>query len=397
MKLTTQLLAVSSISLRSLPSRAASSLVIVIGTMGVVFVLLSVLAFSTGLADSLNATGRADRAIVLHQQAANEIGSSLAHDSVATILDAPGIAKDSAHRAIASAEAIASVNLPRLDNGKLSALTLRGVSLDQLLQLRPELHLVKGRMFSSGLREIIVGKAASERYAGLSIGDQPKFGGNQWTVVGIFDSGGGAHDSEVLGDIDTALAAYQRTTYNAVIVKLDGPTGFATLHAALLHDPTLSVDVFKESDYYERQSQTFSSFLSLIAKAICTIMAVGAVFAALNTMYSAVSTRAVEIATLRAIGYGAVGVVVSVIIEALVLSVLGAAIGATLAWAVFDGDTVSSLASNGGLAQLVYHMHIGGALISLGIIWACVVGLIGGLLPAIRAARIPVAVALRAI
>jgi putative ABC transport system permease protein len=397
MKMFAQLFAVSSISLRSLPHRAASSAVIVIGTAGVVAVLLSVLALSTGLADAMTATGSADRAIVLHAQAANEIGSSLPHDAIPIILEAPGIAKDANHRPIASAEAIASVNLPRLDNGKLSALTLRGVSPDQLLQLRPEMHIVQGRMFKSGLREIIVGKSAAERYGHLSMNSVAQFGGNEWTVVGIFESGGGAHDSEVMGDIDTALAAYQRASYNSVIVKLDGPMGFDALHAALLHDPTLSVQVFKESDYYARQSQTFASFLSLIAKVISTIMAIGAIFAALNTMYSAVSTRAVEIATLRAIGYGALGVVASVIIEALVLSVLGALVGAALAWAVFDGNTVSSLASSGGLAQVVYHLHIGSQLITLGIVWACVVGLIGGLLPSIRAARIPVALALRAI
>ncbi|HTC52997.1 MAG TPA: FtsX-like permease family protein [Steroidobacteraceae bacterium] len=397
MKLMTQLLAVSSISLRSLPSRAASSAVIVIGTAGVVAVLLSVLALATGLSGALSSTGSPDRAIVLHAQATNEVGSTLAHDSIATILDAPGIAQDAAHRAIGSAEALASVNLPRLDNGKLSSLILRGVSSAELLQLRPELHLVKGRMFESGLREIIVGKEASERYANLGLGGQPNFGGNQWTVVGIFDSGGGAHDSEVLGDADTALAAYQRTTYNSVIVKLAGPGALEKLRAALLHDPTLSVEVNLESAYYERQSQTFASFLTIIARSISTIMAIGAVFAALNTMYSAVSTRSVEIATLRAIGYGAGGVVVSVIVEALVLSLLGAVAGAGLAWAVFDGNTVSSLASNGGLAQIVFHLHIGAALFTLGIVWACVVGLIGGLLPAIRAARIPVALALRAI
>jgi putative ABC transport system permease protein len=397
MKLMTQLLAVSSISLRSLPSRGASSAVIVIGTAGVVAVLLSVLALATGLAGALSSTGSADRAIVLHAQATNEIGSTLPHDSIATILDAPGIAQDSNHRAIASAEAIAAVNLPRLDNGKLSSLTLRGVSPDELQQLRPELHLVQGRMFKSGLREIIVGKPASERYANLGIGAQPNFGGNRWTVVGIFESGGGAHDSEVMGDIDTALAAYQRTTYNSVIVKLAGPGALEKLRAALLHDPTLSVEVNLESAYYERQSETFARFLTIIARSISTIMAIGAVFAALNTMYSAVSTRAVEIATLRAIGYGSLGVVVSVIVEALVLSLLGALAGAALAWAVFDGNTVSSLSGSSGLAQIVFHLHIGGALITLGIIWACVVGLIGGLLPAIRAARIPVALALRAI
>ena len=396
MNLFKQLIAVSSISLRGLPHRAASSVVIVIGTAGVVAVLLSVLALSTGLAGTLTATGSADRAIVLHAQAANEIGSNLAHDAIPTILDAPGIAKDANHKAIASAEALASVNLQRRDNGKLSTLTLRGVAAQQLQALRPELHLVHGRLFHSGLRELIVGRSAQERYANLGVGSHVKFGENEWTIVGDFDSGGGAHDSEVLGDIDTVLAAYQRSTYNSVIVKLANKDALATLRAALLHDPTLSVQVFSETEYYAQQSQTFARFLGLIARVISIIMAVGAIFAALNTMYSAVSTRAVEIATLRAIGFGALGVVVSVILEALVLSILGALVGAALAWAVFDGNTVSTIAG-GSLSQVVFHLRIGSALIMLGIIWACVVGLIGGLAPAIRAARIPVAVALRAI
>ena len=397
MNLFKQLVAVSSISLRSLPHRAASSAVIVIGTAGVVAVLLSVLALSTGLAGTLTATGSADRAIVLHAQAANEIGSNLGHDTIPTILDAPGIARDAGHKAIASAEALASVNLPRLDNGKLGTLTLRGVSSDQLLALRPELHLVQGRLFRPGLRELLAGRSAQQRFANLSVGSHVKFGDNQWTIVGDFDSGGGAHDSEVMGDIDSVLAAYQRTTYNSVIVRLSGKDGLATLRAALLHDPTLTVRVFSETEYYAQQSQTFARFLGLIARVISIIMAVGAVFAALNTMYSAVSTRAVEIATLRAIGFGALGVVFSVILEALVLSILGALLGAALAWAVFDGNTVSTIAGGNGLSQVVFHLHIGAALIVLGIIWACVVGLIGGLAPAIRAARIPVALALRAI
>jgi putative ABC transport system permease protein len=392
-----QLIAVSSISLRSLPSRTASSLVIVIGTAGVVAVLLSVLALSGGLAGAMTATGSTDRAIVLHAQAANEIGSNMARDTIPTITDAPGIAKDANHKPIASAEVLASVNLPRADNGKLSALTLRGVSPDELLALRPELHLTEGRMFKAGLRELIAGRSAQERYAHLTIGSHPKFGDNEWTIVGTFESGGGAHDSEVMGDADTVLAAYQRTTYNSVIVKLDGQGALAKLSAALTHDPTLSVQANLESDYYARQSETFARFLAIIARVISTIMAVGAVFAALNTMYSAVSTRAVEIATLRAIGYGAMGVVTSVILEALLLSVFGALVGAALAWVVFDGNTVSTIGGGGGLAQIVFHLHIGAALITLGIVWACVVGLIGGLLPAIRAARIPVATALRAI
>jgi len=397
MKLFTQLVAVSSISLRGLPQRLRPSLVIVIGTAGVVAVLLSVLALSTGLAGALTSTGSPDRAIVLHAQAANEVGSNLPHDYIATIMDSPFIARDANHRPIASAEALSSVNLPQLDNGKLSALTMRGVNTEQLLALRPEMHIVEGRLFRPGLRELLAGRSAKDRYANLSVGSQVKFGDNVWTIVGIFDSGGGAHDSEVMGDIDTVLAAYQRTTYNSVIAKLAGKGALEKARAALLHDPTLSVSVNPESDYYERQSETFAKFLAIIARVICTIMAIGAVFAALNTMYSAVSTRAVEIATLRAIGFGAGGVVISVIFEALVLSVVGALAGAALAWFVFDGNTVSTIAGGGGLAQIVFHLHIGSALITLGITWACVVGLIGGLLPAIRAARIPVALALRAI
>jgi putative ABC transport system permease protein len=397
MNLFTQLFAVSSISLRSLPQRTLSSLVIVIGTAGVVGVLLTVLALSTGLAGALTATGSTDRAIVLHAQAANEVGSNLAHETIPTIMDAPGIAKDGNHRAIASAEALFSVNLPRRDNGKLGTLTLRGVSSDELLLLRPEMHIVQGRMFRSGLRELIAGKSAQDRYGNLGVGSSVKFGANQWTIVGSFDSGGSAHDSEVIGDIDTVLAAYQRGSYNSVIVKLDGKDGLAKLRVTLLHDPTLSVEANLESSYYERQSETFARLLAIIARVICTIMAIGAVFAALNTMYSAVSSRAVEIATLRAIGYGATGVVTSVIIEALALSVLGALVGAAVAWATFDGDTVSQLSGGGSLAQIVFHLHISSALMMLGIIWACVVGLIGGLLPAIRAARMPVALALRAI
>jgi putative ABC transport system permease protein len=397
MNLFKQLFAVSSISLRGLPSRTASSLVIVIGTAGVVAVLLSVLALSGGLAGAMTSTGSADRAIVLHAQAGDEIGSNMARDTIPTITDAPGILKDANHKPIASAEVLATVNLPRADNGKLSALTLRGVSSDELLALRPEMHLTAGRLFQAGLRELIAGKSAQERYANLRVGNHVKFGDNEWTIVGTYDSGGGAHDSEVMGDVDSVLAAYQRSTYNSVIVKLDGSGGLAKLSAALLHDPTLSVQVNLESAYYERQSQTFARFLAVIARIISIIMAIGAVFAALNTMYSAVSSRAVEIATLRAIGYGATGVVTSVILEALLLSVIGALVGAALAWAVFDGNTVSTIAGGGGLAQIVFHLRISAALITLGIVWACVVGLIGGLLPAIRAARIPVALALRAI
>ena len=391
-----QIVAVSSINLRGLPQRIAPSLVTVIGIAGVVAVLLSVLALSFGLSGALTATGRPDRAIILHAQSIDEVGSNLAADSIPTILDAPGIARARDGRPLASSEMLATVNMPRADNGLLGSLTLRGVS-PEAFELRPELHLVEGRMFRSGVRELIAGRAAQARFHGLAVGDHVLFDNNEWLVVGAFASGGGAHDSELLADASTVLSAYQRTAYNSVTVKLTAPEALAVLRGKLTKDPTLSVVVNRESAYYEQQSHQFASVLSLIAHVVGVIMAVGAMFAALNTMYSAVSARTVEIATLRAIGFGPLAVVISVITEALVLALIGALAGTALAWAFFDGDTVSTIAGGSGLAQVVFHLHIGRGLLVTGIVWACAVGLVGGLLPALRAARVPVATALRAV
>ncbi|HUN26290.1 MAG TPA: ABC transporter permease [Steroidobacteraceae bacterium] len=391
-----QVAAVVSMNLRSLPQRFATSLVIVMGIAGVVAVLISVLSVATGLEHTLASTGRDDRAIILHRQSVDEVGSALPRAAVLTILDAPGIARGADGRPIASAEMLATINVPRRDNGQLGTLTLRGVS-DDVLALRPELHLDSGRLFRSGLHELIAGRAAQDRYRGLEVGRHVQFGPAEWTVVGTFDSGGGAHDSELLADADTVLSAFQRTTFNSVTVRLAGAEGLARLTSALERDPTLSVIVRRESQYYEQQSQSFARLLTLIAHIVGTVMAIGAVFAALNTMYSAVASRTVEIATLRAIGFGSVPVVVSVITEALLLALCGAALGATVAWLLFDGNTVSTLAGNTGVAQIVFHLRIGAALIAVGVVWACAVGLIGGLLPALRAARLPVATALRAL
>jgi putative ABC transport system permease protein len=382
-------------NLRSLPQRFTTSLVIVAGIAGVVAVLIAVLSLATGLTHALSTTGRPDRAIVLHAQANSEVGSSIPHDWIATIMDGPGIVRTADAKAVGSAEMLATVNLPRADNGLLDALSLRGVTA-KAMELRSETRLVDGRMFRPGLREVIAGRAAQARYRNLGVGSRVKFGESEWTVVGAFDSGGGAHDSELLGDLETVLSSYNRTTVNSVTVKLAGPGALEQLSATLTKDPTLSVIVKRETAYYEEQSKSFSGFLTIIAYFVGTIMALGAIFAALNTMYSAVSTRTVEIATLRAIGFGAGAVVVSVIVEALLLALVGALVGALIAWLFFNGNTVSSLSGN-GLAQIAFRLRIGLDLVVVGIVWACVVGLIGGLLPAIRAARLPVATALRAV
>jgi putative ABC transport system permease protein len=397
MRIFRQIGAVVALNLKSLTQRTKTSLVIVVGIAGVVAVLISVLSLSTGLVNALAATGSPDRAIILHKQSVSEVGSSIPNESVVTLLEQPGIAHDASGRPIASAEMLATINLPRRDNGRLGALTLRGVS-PEAFELRPEVRLSAGRLFRSGLREVIAGEGARERYKGLEMGGRVRFGDNEWTVVGVFSSGGGAHDSELLADANTVLSAYQRTTFNSVTVKLAGPGALARLSKAVSQDSTLPVIVRNETEYYEQQSQTFARFLAIIAHIVGVIMAIGAIFAALNTMYSAVSARAVEIATLRAIGFGATAVVASVLVEALLLALLGALIGAAIAWLAFDGNTVSTLSgANNSLSQVVFHLRIGPALIATGILWACVVGLIGGLLPAIRAARLPVATALRAL
>ncbi|HEY2592044.1 MAG TPA: ABC transporter permease [Steroidobacteraceae bacterium] len=389
--------AVVAFNLRSLPQRARTSFVIVIGIAGVVAVLISVLSLSTGLVHALAATGRPDRAIVLHKEAGNEVSSSLPRQTVFTILEEPGIARDGAGKPIASAETLASINIPRRDSGALGALTLRGVS-PQAFELRPELRLTAGRLFKPGLRELIAGGAAQERYRGLVVGSRILFDENEWTVVGAFSSSGGAHDSELFADADTVLSTYHRTAFNSVTVKLEGPGALTALNGAVSKDSTLQVSARTETQYYEQESQTFAKLLAFIAYFVGAIMAIGAVFAALNTMYSAVSTRTTEIATLRAIGFGAAAVVASVIVEALLLALIGAAIGAAAAWIAFDGNTVGTISGgNNDLAQVIFHLRIGPGLIATGILWACVVGLIGGLLPALRAARVPVAMALRAV
>jgi putative ABC transport system permease protein len=390
-----QIIAVTAMSLRSLPQRVAPALVIVIGIAGVVGVLVAVLSLSRGLAHTLATTGRADRAIVLHTDASSEIVSALTRDAMLKVMDAPGVAHDGDGKAIASAEMLATVRLPRNETGALGGLTIRGIS-PGAFALRPELRLVEGQLPVSGLNELLAGRGAQARFGNLGVGAHVKINNTEWTVVGAFASGGDAHEAELLTDAETMLSAYRRTTFNSVTVQLSDLEAFETFRRAVTSDPTLAVTASRESQYYQRHSQVFSRVLALIATIVGIIMAIGAVFAALNSMYAVVSARTLEIATLRAIGFGASAVVVSVVVEALVLALIGAFAGAGLAWLFFDGHTVSTV-GGAGVANVIFHLRVGGGLIIVGIVWACVVGLIGGLLPAIRAARLPVATALRAV
>jgi putative ABC transport system permease protein len=390
-----QITSISAMNLRSIPQRLGTSFVIVIGIAGVVGVLLSVLAMSTGLMKTITNTGRADRAIVLRGGSNAELASALTRDQALTIMDAPGVKRGADGKPIASADSITLIEVPTEQGQSWANVTIRGVG-PKILELRPEMKIVAGRMFRPAVHEVIVGSKARSQFEALQIGKHLKFANGDWEIVGVFESGGDRHESEVYGDGETVMSAIRRNGYQPVTVLLESADRFNAFKEALTTNPTLSVDVKRESEFFAEQAKPVSRIVSIVAYVVGGIMAVGALFGALNTMYSAVSARALEIATLRAIGFGATSVVMSVFAEALLLSLLGAVLGCFAAWAFFDGNVVNSSAGGQGISQLVFTLALTPALIALGIVWACVIGLIGGLFPALRAARLPVAQALRA-
>jgi len=380
-------------SLRSIPQRLGASMVIVIGIAGVVAVLVSMLAMAVGFTKTVQGAGRADRVIVLRGGSGAELSSFLDRDAVTTIKDAPGIKHDAAGRPIASAEISVMVSLPKKGETTAANVALRGVGPQEFV-LRPETKIIAGRTFQPALRELIVGRAAHDQFRGLDIGSHVDIRGTEWTVVGVFENGGDTHESELVADVETVQAAYRRDGFQSATVLIETPDSFNTLKDALTTNPTLSVDVLREPEYYAQQSKQLGKLLFFVSYVVGGIMAVGALFGALNTMYAAVSARGLEIATLRAIGFGATPVVISVLVEALALAAAGGFIGAGLAWVMFDGNVVSTLGGN--FTQVVFALTVTPGLLLTGIIWACMVGILGGLFPAVRVARLPVAVALQA-
>ena len=386
-----QITAVTGMSLRTLPQRLGTALVIVVGIAGVVGVLVAVLALASGLRQTLANTGRADRVIVLSSSANSEMTSSLAREEVLTIMDAPGIRKGADGKPVASTDVITAVKLKRRSDDLPVNVILRGIG-PQGLALRPEVRLVDGRPFQAGVRELLVGRAAQAQFNGLAVGEVLHFRNSDWTVVGSFDSGD-SQESGLLGDAQTVLSAYSRNSYQSLTAQLESPQGFDRFKDALTTNPTLSVKVERESDYYAAQTKGRSDGLFRIGYIVGTIMALGALFGALNAMYAAVSARSLEIATLRALGFGASAVVISVFIEALLLALAGGLLGAGCAWLLFNGHAINT--SFGSNTQTVFSSTVTPGLLALGVIWALAIGILGGLLPAIRAARMPVAAALQ--
>lgn len=388
-----QIGSVTLMNIKSVPRRLGASAVIVIGIAGVVGVLVSILAMVGGLSKMMSSTARADRAIVVSTGASFETLSNIMREAARTISDAPGIKRESG-KPLTSADALAILRLPLKRGGGSGNVSLRGVS-EAGLAVRPEIQLVEGRLFGSAVREVIVGRSLQRQFRDLELGKQILLRGAQWTVVGVFESHADQHEAEILTGAETLQSALERTTFQSVTVLLESADSFAQFKAALAANPALNVDAMREADYYRQQSAGFSRLLSIVAYLIGGIMAAGAVLAALNAMYSAVSTRTVEIATLRVLGFGASAVVVSVFAEALLLAILGGVAGGCIAWLLFNGHAVST--NGGGLTQLSVPLSVDSALISLGVLWACIIGMVGAAFPAIRAARAPLAAALRGI
>jgi putative ABC transport system permease protein len=388
-----QLIAVISMSLQTLPQRLGASSVIVIGIAGVVAVLVSVLAMGAGFKHTLADSGRDDRVIILRGGSDAELSSNLTRTDIATISNAPGLAKDADGKALLSSELVTVVNVPKMDTGTDANVTMRGVGL-KIAQVRPELKIVSGKMFRPAVRELIAGAGAAKQFRGLTVGSVLRLRNADWTVTGIFSSSGDVHESELLADVDTVASSIERNGYSSAVGLLSSAAAFTAFKDSLTSDPQLKVDVQREREYYAKQSAGLTKTINIVGTTVAVIMAIGAMFGALNTMYSAVAARGLEIATLRAIGFGAFPVLFGVIIESLLLSLLGGAIGASLAWLFFNGHTVSTLGA--AFAQVVFQLTVTRALIITGIIWACIIGLLGGFFPALRAARLPVAEALRA-
>ncbi len=388
-----QLFAVSLMSLQTLPQRLGASSVIVIGIAGVVAVLVSVLAMAAGFRHTVADSGRPDRVIILRGGSDAELNSNLTRSDLDTIANAPGLKKDADGKALLSPELITVVNIPRMDTGSDSNITLRGVGL-QAQKVRPELKIIEGRMFRPAVRELIAGDGAAKQFRGLTTGSVLHLRNADWTVTGVFTTNGDIHESELLADVDTVGSSLERSGYSSAVGLLEAASEFSRFKDALTTNPQLQVDVEREPEYYAAQSKQLTQLINVVGNSVAIIMAIGAMFGALNSMYAAVDARSLEIATLRAIGFGALPVLASVMIEALALSVIGGLLGAALAWMFFNGHTVSTL--GGAFAQVVFKVTVTTTLMLTGLIWACAIGLMGGLFPAVRSARLPVAEALRA-
>lgn len=389
-----QTAAVMSLNLRTLPARLSSSAVAIIGIAGVVVVFVSVLSIAAGFSAAMQGSGSPGRALVLRSGADTEMTSGLDGPDVDVIKQAPGIRRDG-QMALASAEIYVIIDLPKKSAPDAAAnVPMRGIE-PVGMSAREEVALVRGRMFQFGTNEVIAGRGASGQFVNLEVGDTIVSGQNRWQVVGVFEADGGVAETEIWCDARVLQGAYRRgNTFQSVLAQLESTASFDTLRDWLTANPQLSVAIRRENEYYASQSQAMTRLIQTVGIGIAALMGIGAIFGAILTMYTAVATRAREIATLRALGFDTASVLVSVLAEAMVLGAIGGVIGAAGAYLAFNGYQTSTMNFQ-TFSQVAFAFRVTPQLLALGLFYALTMGLVGGLLPAIRAARLPIPTALR--
>jgi len=389
-----QVAAVTLFNLRTLSQRRGAAAASAVGIAGVVAVFVGVLSIAEGFRHAMKVSGSPETAIVLRAGANTEMTSGFGRDEVRLIADAPGLARR-AQGALASSELFVIINLPKRSSGTDANVPLRGVE-SPAFDVRGDVRLVAGRRFEPGRNEIIVGLGAAREFAGLDLGRKIAVGRNEWEVVGVFSANGGISESEIWADSAVLQSAYQRgASWQSVYARLASPDSFQAFKDALTSNPQLNVKVVRQTEYYAEQSTAVTTLVTTIGVLIAVLMSLGAVFGALNTMYSAVAARTREIATLRALGFGAGPVVLALMLESLTLALAGGTVGAVAAYVAFDGYTTATMNFQ-TFSQVTFAFAVTPTLLAVAIILASSIGLVGGLFPAIRAARLPIAAGLRA-
>ena len=388
-----QTLAVTALNLRTIPQRLGSSGVAIVGIAGVVVVFVSVLSIAAGFTAAMEGAGSESRALVMRSGADSEMTSGIGGDSATIIKQAPGLRRDG-QNALASAELFVIIDLPKRSTGTAANVPMRGVE-PSAFQVRDEVSIVEGRTFQFGTNEIIVGRGANVQFGGLTVGNTVKSGKATWQVVGVFEADGGVSETEIWVDARVLQGVYNRgNSYQTVLAKLDSSETFDSFRDWLITNPQLNVQVRRETEYYASQSRALSGLIRGVGFGIAGLMGLGAIFGAILTMYTAVSTRSREIATLRALGFNSTSVVVSVLIESMTLGAIGGLIGGLSAYFAFNGYQTSTMNFE-TFSQVAFSFLFTPELLVTGLTYALIIGLVGGLFPAIRAARLPIPSALR--
>jgi len=388
-----QIISITLFSLRTIPERKGAAVAAAVGIAGVVAVFVGVLSIAAGFRAAMAVSGKDDIAIVLRSGADTEMTSGLSREETRLITDAAGLAR-TADGAAASAELFVIINLPKRSTGTDANVPFRGVE-KAAFAVRDDIKIVEGRRFELGRNEVIVGAGAARAFAGLDVGKKIRLGQNEWEVVGIFSGGGGAAESEMWTDAAVLQPAYNRgDSFQSVYAKLSSPASFQEFKDALTTNPRLKVKVLRQGEFLADQSSMLTDFIQKFGVFIAGMMALGALFGALNTMYSAVAARTREIATLRALGFGSSPVILSILFESLALALIGGTVGATAAYLAFDGYKAATINWQ-TFSQIAFAFAVTPQLLVSAILWAVTIGLLGGLFPAIRAVRLPIARALR--